>query len=108
MSDKEQLENIKKRLVLLHNAINVDDETKNYIFEDLKIEWLIERVQELELECVGWKEAVRFEDEKLAKQNKRYREAITKARAYLEEEIPIIDCARNAHYTLSNALKGEE
>lgn len=44
----ERLEEIKKRLVLLHNAINVDDETKNYIFEDLKVEWLIERVEELE------------------------------------------------------------
>lgn len=48
---KKRLEEIKKRLALLHSAVDVDDEYKNYIFKDLKVEWLIEqaeRVQELE------------------------------------------------------------
>ena len=43
------------------------------------VDVVMEYVQELELECAGWKEAVRFEDEKLEQQNKRYREAINKA-----------------------------
>jgi len=58
---KEWLEEIRKLLVNLYNAVDVDEEMKHYIFNDLKIEWLIEqaeRVQELE------------------KENRRYREAI--------------------------------
>lgn len=49
---KERLEEIRKRLALLHGAVDVDVETKNYIFEDLKVEWLVEqaeRMQEVEV-----------------------------------------------------------
>ena len=54
---KERLEEIRKRLVLLHSAVDVDDETKNYIFKDLKVEWLVEQVQELDRENKQIKEA---------------------------------------------------
>ena len=85
---KERLEEIKQRLVLLHNAADVDDETKNYIFEDLKVEWLIERVQGLE-ELIdkadkhavrNGKEIMKLTDEKtrLEIENNRYREIIDK------------------------------
>src|SRR5690625_497032 len=44
----------------------------------------------------------------LLQQNKRYREAIEKSIKDLEEDINIVDCARNAHYRLSKTLEGEE
>lgn len=68
---KKRLEEIKKRLALLHSAVDVDDEYKNYIFKDLKVEWLIEqaeRVQSLEYYKKDWM--------LVAEQNKRYREAL--------------------------------
>lgn len=71
---KERMEEIKQRLVLLHNAADVDDETKSYIFEYLKVEWLIERVQELE--------DIIYQDERQAvlegmyEQKERYKEAL--------------------------------
>ena len=96
---KKRLEEIKGLLVKLHNAIDVDDETKRHIFNDLKLEWLIEqaeRVRELErqnkalkLEVDGWfnkaqeiHESMVKQDkatDKLRHQNKRYREAIVQA-----------------------------
>ena len=55
MSEK-RLEEIKKRLVLLHSAVDVDDEYKNYIFKDLKVEWLIEQAEKTE----KYREALEF------------------------------------------------
>src|SRR5690625_971358 len=72
---KERLEEIRKRLVLLHSAVDVDDETKNYIFKDLKVEWLVEQVQEFE----GWLNASTYNQRMLRKENRRYREAIEEA-----------------------------
>lgn len=72
--NKERLEEIRKRLVLLHNAADVDDETKRYIFEYLKVEWLIERVQELE--DIIYQDARQGMIEDLYEENKRYREAL--------------------------------
>ena len=48
------------------------------------------------------------EIDRLEQQNKRYREAIEKAKKELEEDINIIDCVRNAHYTISKASEDEE
>lgn len=79
---KKRLEEIKKRLALLHSAVDVDDEYKNYIFKDLKVEWLIEqaeRVQELEKEKDEWKytaQSYYMTNQELREQNKRYREAL--------------------------------
>lgn len=83
---KERLEEIRQRLVLIHNAADVDDETKSYIFEYLKVEWLIERVQELERQLefsvnhvqeISGKYRAEVESNiNLKKQNKRYREAL--------------------------------
>lgn len=59
---KERLEEIRKLLVNLYNAVDVDEEMKHYIFNDLKIEWLIEqaeRVQELEKEIEGLRKEVK-------------------------------------------------
>ena len=59
---KKRLEEIKKRLALLHSAVDVDDEYKNYIFKDLKVEWLIEqaeRVQELERKIERYREVLK-------------------------------------------------
>src|SRR5690625_2402314 len=69
---KERLEEIRQRLVLLHNAADVDDETKSYIFEYLKVEWLIERVQELE--DIIYQDERQVVLEGMYEQNKRYRE----------------------------------
>lgn len=61
-----------------------------------------ERVQELEKRLKIYQKRSWFEDyEKVAKQNKRYREAIEKARRELET------CARSAYFTLSKTLEGE-
>ena len=73
------------------------------------IDYLIqqaERVQELEEECAGWKEASRFNDEKLEQQNKRYREELD----ILGE---VINSAPNAdklneEYERLKGLEGEE
>src|SRR5699024_7868870 len=73
---KERLEEIRQRLVLLHNAADVDDETKSYIFEYLKVEWLIERVQELEEDIEQEYSNHKDLEVSLLKENKRYREII--------------------------------
>lgn len=78
---KERLEEIKKRLVLLHNAIDVDDETKNYIFKDLKVERLIERVQELENEVLVYKTENRTLGKECEKLRKRVQELERENRA---------------------------
>lgn len=46
---KEWLEEIRKLLVNLYNAVDVDEEMKHYIFNDLKIEWLIEQAEKTEI-----------------------------------------------------------
>ena|SRR5690625_4284212 len=82
---KERLEVIKEVYDIQVMQTFSDRETVPFNLNDIR--WLIEqaeRVQELELECAGWKEAVRFEDEKLAKQNKRYREALEFGIEYLK------------------------
>ena len=58
---KEWLEEIRKLLVNLYNAVDVDEEMKHYIFNDLKIEWLIEQAERVN---------------ELEQQNKRYREVL--------------------------------
>ena len=68
----ERLEEIKKRLVLLHNAIDVDDETKNYIFEDLKVEWLIERTEELKKD----RDALEIKIDKAYRDTHNYKQAL--------------------------------
>ena len=76
---RERLEKIKESLVKLHNAIDIDDETKDYIFNDLRIEWLIERVQELEetnKKNYWIASDFKYENLVLEQQNKRYREAL--------------------------------
>ena len=102
-----RLEEIKQRLVLLHNAADVDDETKNYIFEDLKVEWLIERVQGLE----GDKKALGVLIEETAKiawnieqQNKRYRKIIQDFIDYADD----YNIAKAEKYHLRKALESEE
>ena len=48
---KERLEEIKQYLIHFYNAVDVEEDIKVYIFNTLKIEWLIEqaeRVQKLE------------------------------------------------------------
>lgn len=98
---KERLEEIKQRLVLLHNAADVDDETKSYIFEYLKVEWLIERVQELE--DIVYQDERQAVLEGLYEQNKRYREALERI-AYDDELLSNTDDIIAA----KEALEGEE
>jgi len=103
---KERLEEIKYELYTLHNCTDTDEAIKDFIFNHLKIEWIIEqaeRVRELEEECAGWKEASRFNDEKLEQQNKRYREAIFKAL----DALPV-GFKNEAVRILGEALEGEE
>jgi len=121
---KEWLEEIRKLLVNLYNSVDVDEEMKHYIFNDLKIEWLIEqaeRVQELESELnkqieIGYKFEVEVYD--LAKENKRYREALEfyadrenykpdpyHYDPYIGEYISMIDYDNGA--TARQALEGE-
>lgn len=62
---KERLEEIRELLVNLYNAADVDEEMKHYIFNDLKIEWLIEqaeRVHELEQQNKQYREALEGEE----------------------------------------------
>src|SRR5699024_9489264 len=75
--NKERLEEIRKRLVLLHSAVDVDDETKNYIFKDLKVEWLIEQAERVqELEDIIYQDERQVVLEGMYSQNKRYRKAL--------------------------------
>ena|SRR5690625_2484546 len=81
---KERLEEIKQYLVLLHNASDVDEETKDYIFKDLKVEWLIEQAERVqELEDIIYKDERQAVLESMCEQNKRYREALE---FYADEE----------------------
>ena|SRR5690625_924716 len=79
---KERLEEIKQYLKHFHNAVDVEDYIKAYIFNTLKVEWLIEQaeqVQELEEERDEWKntsQSYYMTNQELRGQNKRYREAL--------------------------------
>ena len=108
-----RLEEIKKRLVLLHNAIDVDDETKNYIFKDLKVEWLIERVQELKKD----RDALEIKIDKAYRDTQRYKQALEfyadRDNYKLEHFDPNLDdYMSTVDYdegkTARNALEGEE
>jgi len=83
---KEWLEEIRKLLVNLYNSVDVDEEMKHYIFNDLKIEWLIEqaeRVQELE------------------KENRRYREAINN----INETAMLFGTSEEVYDAIQDAIK---
>lgn len=47
--NQKHLEEIRKLLVDLHNAVDVDEEMKHYIFNVLKIEWLIQRAEKAQV-----------------------------------------------------------
>ena len=107
---KERLEKIKKRLVLLHNAIDVDDETKNYIFEDLKVEWLIERVQELKKD----RDALEIKIDKSYRDTHKYKQALELVEDELEyakttgnDEVRDM-YIKNSIRFINEALEGEE
>src|SRR5690625_3381379 len=106
---KERLEEIKQHLVLLHNAEELDDETKSYIFEYLKAEWLIERVQKLE-ERLNALITLKKSDANamgvLMEQNKRYREAMEQCLTEGDFEC-IHEQLERIVTTLSEALEGE-
>ena len=79
---KERLEEIKQYLIHFYNAVDVEEDIKVYIFNTLKIEWLIEqaeRVQELEETVEDYKtvnKELHQRGRKIRKQNKRLREAL--------------------------------
>ncbi|WP_077297379.1 hypothetical protein [Virgibacillus pantothenticus] len=110
MTDKERLEKIKVK----YNAGNAG---KLGEFIDLKLvnpydlKYLIERVQELEKDIDEW-EIVNDSWEEintsLAKQNKRYREAIEYAHGELKNSPRLSLEALEAMEILGDALEGEE
>lgn len=55
------MEEIKQYLIHFYNAVDVEDDIKVYIFNTLKIEWLIEQAKRV------WE---------LEKENRRYRKVI--------------------------------
>jgi|SRR5699024_410283 len=77
-----KIESIKRTIKALEcngrSYMNISTESLLSIIEQA------DRVQELEEECAGWKEASRFNDEELYQQNKRYREAIKFGIEYLK------------------------
>src|SRR5690625_455554 len=104
---KERLEEIQKEVNYAYRrdgsisvkAVTMPIEHYEHLYEQA------ERVKELELECAGWKEAVRFEDEKLAKQIKRYRDALEFGIEYLKNsDIRQVQLVVTA---LKSALEGD-
>lgn len=98
---KERLEEIKQFLKHFHNAVDVEDYIKAYIFNTLKVEWLIEqaeRAQELEeFNRILSSDKSMFIEELVREQqqNKRYREVIE-----------YVMTAKSTHYSsLENALE---
>lgn len=79
---KERLEEIKYELYTLHNCTETDEAIRDFIFNHLKIEWLIEQVERVEV--LEKREEVRKLGaeanskyyRKIEQQNKRYREAL--------------------------------
>lgn len=67
-----------------------------------------EKMEEQQKEIESWKElhgSLSKRTTYLNKENARLREALEKAKRELSDDESIIDCARNAHYTVSQALK---
>jgi len=85
---KERLEEIKQYLIHFYNAVDVEEDIKVYIFNTLKIEWLIEQAEEVE-RLKGLEESLRqnikIKQEGidfLKQENERYREAIDSMRLH--------------------------
>ncbi|HSH24819.1 MAG TPA: hypothetical protein VLA13_04700 [Massilibacterium sp.] len=93
----ERLEEIKQYLKHFHNAVDVEEYIKAYIFNTLKVEWLIEqaeRVQELEGERDEWRDTSQsyyMTNQELRGQNKRYREAIEKIKKKISKQLEGLD-----------------
>ena len=82
---KERLEEIKQYLIHFYNAVDVEEDIKVYIFNTLKIEWLIEQA-----ELVSKHETrinnLTFDLASSRVQNNRYREALEEILAEAYEE----------------------
>ena len=106
---KERLEEIKDLLRLTKKENFVEDYyVLIKLFEYGHADWLIQQVERVEdndqaiVDLNKHVEELEDENVDLEQQNKRYREAIEKARRELET------CARSAYLTLSKALEESE
>lgn len=99
MNDRERLEKIKKLRIKYYSTWTKDASLK--IALDLMrnhSNWLIEqaeRVQELEDNNFSLMESLRFQDEILEQQNKRYREALKNTKYAIHTQISSINHKEN-------------
>ncbi len=115
----ERLEEFKDYIDYLDDSQDMQDhgrfiDTLQNLYSDDWLHWIVryakeqaERVEELELECAGWKEAVRFEDEKLEQQNKRYREVFKQIKLQILFDGVIEDHRKNIIEIIDEALESE-
>ena len=109
---EERLEEIKQYLIHFYNAVDVEEDIKVYIFNTLKIEWLIEQAERVqELEDIIYKDERQAVLEGMYEENKRLREALEEIKK--EETVTTALSEGRVAYTFSGhiarkALEGKQ